>query len=257
MSTDVERRLAEVLQRRADDAMDGTDTQEQLRRFLSRQDAEPPRPRRTTAMIGAALAAAAVAAAVFWGADLTDDRSEPAPVQEPGGQAVRVADEFVAALDAGDAERMRALMKPGETPWVGWRVDLRVYDALSFEHLLDPCQKVRQLRTGTEVACTYALHALHSAELGRGPFDRNIVTMVVKSGRVVMASNTTDYDNNGQSEHFDAVADWIRVHHPGDAPLLIDGNPWAMTDSKERKRWLRLWERYGQEYVDAQSQGAD
>jgi len=251
MNTDVERRLTEVLHRHAEDAMNRTDTQEELRELLSRGDHEPRRPHRRTTVLATGLAAAAVAAAVFWAADLTADRAEPAPVRQPPGESVLIVERFVDALEAGDAQGMRALMAPGERPWAGWRFDLRVFDALGFEFLRDPCQRVRQVVSGTEVACTYALHALHSDELGRGPFDRNILTAIVDDGRVEYASNSLNYDNNGQAEHVDAISDWIRLHHPEDAPLLIDGNPWA--DAEDRDRWLQLWERYGQEYVDAQS----
>ena len=59
---DVERRLTDVLHRHAEDAMSQTDTQHELREFLTRGDQEPPRAlgrNRFTAVVAAGVAAAA------------------------------------------------------------------------------------------------------------------------------------------------------------------------------------------------------
>ena len=197
MSTDVERRLTEVLHRHADDAMDGTDTQKQLRTFLSRQESARPRGRRTV-VVALALAAAAVAAAVFWGTGLTDDRTRPEPVDDPRPRAVRVAEGFVTAYAAGDAERAASFLAPGVEPWDGWRGDLAQDVAWRTEYLLEPCQELWRNPADTVVVCPFDFHAYGSEELGLGPFENGSFTVHVdRQSDVVSATYGHNSENTG------------------------------------------------------------
>lgn len=249
MSTDVERRLAEVLHRHADDAMDGTDTQEQLREFLVRVDDEHPASRRWPAVVGAALAAAAVAAAVFWGTGLTDDRTGPEPVVEPRPRAVRVADAFVSAYAAGDAERVASFLAPGVVPWDGWRSDLALDMAWRTEYLLEPCERVYRTPLGTTVYCRFAIHTLGSEMLGLGPFENEFFSLRVDTqSEVVGVEVAYNADNNGLQQHVEAVKAWLELVYPYDYPLMK--RDYEHLDPDQKVVWTRMWEQHVQKYIE-------
>lgn len=255
-SLDVQRRLTEVLHRHAEDAMSTTDTQKQLQEFLARDGHEPrkaPRRNRRTAVLGAGLATAAAAAAVFWGTGLTEDRTQPAPVVEPAPDPVQVAEEYVAAYAAYDTEKVVAMADP--------RVDLaevRLYqardEAFGIEFLTEPCREGSTGSVGTQVACPFALHVMSSEELGRGPFENaSFNLLVTPDGKVLEADADWNFELNGMAAHYDGVVEWVFKTHPDQVPFLeIEEQdvPPAQLD-----RWLGLWRTYIQEYVDAHTKG--
>ena len=98
----LERRLGEVLQQHAEDAMNHTDTDqlETLERDLPRD-----RPRTRTRWVAAAAAAAAVIAALVVVEVRGDDRSDTPAGLVDDGAATALASDFVDAVAAYDAER--------------------------------------------------------------------------------------------------------------------------------------------------------
>jgi hypothetical protein len=247
MSTDVERRLAEVLARRAEDAMDSTDTQEQLRAFLSRQESRPPR-RRRAAVIGATLAAAAVAAAVFWGTALTDDRTGPEPVDDPRPRTVRVAEDFVDAYASGDAESAASFLAPDTEPWDGWRGELVRDEAWKVQYLLEPCEKLYKTVFGTTVVCPFDVHALGSEERGMGPYENGSFTVRVDGGHVVEALLSFNEVNNGLAEHVAEMRDWMKRVYPFDYPLMK--RDYEELDADQRVVWTRMWTEHVQKFIE-------
>lgn len=248
MSTDVERRLTEVLHRHADDAMDGTDTQEQLRKFLSRQDERPPSHRRA-AVVGAAMVAAAVAAAVVWGAGLADDRAGPEPVVDPRPRTVRVAEGFVAAYAAGDAERAASFLAPGVEPWEGWRSDLALDVAWRVEYLLEPCQELWSNDVDTAVICPFDLHLLGSEEFRMAPFENGSVTVHIDGqGDVVSAAYSYNGENNGLAAHVKRMRDWMKVVYPYDYPLMK--RDYEELDPDEKVVWTRMWNQHLEKFIE-------
>ena len=248
-SQDVERRLTEVLHRRAGEAMDRTDTEEQLREFLARHDEEHPRAPRRTAVVGAALAAAAVAAAVFWGADLTSDRTEPVPAVEPQPRTVRVADGFVTAYAEGDVERAASFLAPDAEPWDTWRSDLARDVAWRAEYLVEPCQELWGNAFDTAVVCPFDLHVLGSEELGLGPFENGAFTVHVDGqGDVASAEALYNADNNGLEGHVEEVKAWLKRVFPFDYPLMK--RDYEDLGPGQRVRWSRMWEQHFQKYIE-------
>lgn len=249
MSTDVERRLTEVLHRRADDAMDGTDTQEQLHKLLGRVDTEPSRSRRRTAVVGAALAAAAVAAAVFWGTGLTDDHSEPSPTLRPRPETVQVAEGFVRAYAAHDVERAASFLAPGTELWDNWRSDLAVEQAHQVDYLLEPCERVYKTALGTTVYCGFAIHLLGSEMLGLGPFENGFFSVRVDPQiEIVGVEVAYNADSNGLQQHVDEVHAWMELVYPYDYPLMKRNYEDLGPD--EKVVWTRMWEQHLQKYIE-------
>ncbi len=109
--------------------MNRTDTQAELQRFRRHVEARPEhdRRRRTVGIAAAATGATAAAAATFtlWSADLGDnDRSDSGPAGDPARRQTaeeRVAQGFVDAFTARDADRAASYLAPGAKPWDSWR----------------------------------------------------------------------------------------------------------------------------------------
>lgn len=256
-SQDVERRLTEVLHDRAEAAMSRTDTHDQLQELLARTGREPTRARRpltvAVAAGAAAAAVAAVAAAVFWGTGLTDDGTAPPPVQQPGPDPVRVAEDFVTAYTSGDAVAAAGYLAPDTVAWPGWTRHLERDQAWHTEFFLEPCRAGNTNSVGTEVLCDFALHTARSEELGRGPFEDAVFSVFVDSeGRVLNANPTWNYETNGLGEHIDSVYTWVADRYPQDMALLeLDE---LEVPEAEWDRWLALWEQRQQDYVEANGQ---
>lgn len=249
MSTDVERRLTEVLHRRADDAMSGTDTQEQLLELLTRVEHEQPRSRRAAAVIAAAVAVAAVAAAVFWGTGLTDDRTGPEPVGDPPSRTVRAAQGFVDAYAAHDAERAASFLAPGTEPWDGWRSRLARDEVWRVQYLLQPCQDLHTTVFGTTVVCPFDLHALGSEELGVGPFDNGSFTVRVdEQGDVDQASLSYNEINNGLAVHVNEMRDWMKRVYVYDYPLMK--RDYEELSADQKVVWTRMWTEHLQKFIE-------
>lgn len=256
-SLDVERRLTEVLHRRAEVVMSRTDTQEELREFLTRGDPEPPRAfgrNRFTAAVAAGVAAAAAAAAVFWAADLTADRAtEPAPVQQPAVDPARVADEYVAAYAAYDTDKVLSMADP-QADLAGMRLYQARDEAFGIEFLMEPCRAGSIMSYGTQVTCPFSLHVMHSEELGRGPFENaSFQVFVTGDGKVLESDTNWNYEINGMTEHWEEVTEWVWAQHPVQKKFLMLDEPDVPREQLDR--WLRLWERYIQDYLEAHSRG--
>lgn len=251
---DVERQLTQVLHRHAEDAMNRTDTQHELQELLTRQGHEPPRSHRRAALVSAgaaAAAAAAVAGAVFWATDLTADRAEPTPAVEPVPPAVQVAEDFVAAYATNDTETVAA-MAAEQADVRSWRLYMARDAAWGVEFMFEPCRQITTNDVGTGVACLFDLHALHSRELGRGPFeDATFTVWVDGDGKVFEADPTWNHENNGLMQHLDAVLNWVFETYPEDRKFLELDEPEIPTAQLDR--WLTLWERYTQDYLEAHS----
>ncbi|MFP5253605.1 MAG: hypothetical protein ACLGH4_07400 [Actinomycetes bacterium] len=253
-SLDVERRLTQVLHRHAEDAMSQTDTQQELREFLSRGDPEPSRAlgrNRFTAAVAAGVAATAAAAAVFWTADLAAERADPAPVVEPAPDPAQVADEYTAAYAAYDTAKVLSMADP-DADLGGLRLSQERDEAFGFRLFMEPCRAGSVLGYGTQVACPFSLHVMHSEEVGSGPFENaTFNVMVTEDGKVLDSNPDWNFELNGMTEHWEKVTDWVWAQHPDQQEFLALDEP--EVPAAEWDRWLELWERYLQEYADAHS----
>ena len=252
---DVERRLTAVLHRRAEVVMSRTDTQEELREFLTRGDPEQPRAfgrTRFTAVVAAGVATAAAAAAGFWTAGLAADDAQPAPVQQPAADPVELTERFVVAYASNDIDTVSELAADG-ADLRGWRVFMARDQAWGMDFMFEPCRQVTTNSVGTGVVCPFSLHVMGSEQVGRGPFENAVFTVWLNDeGRVFEADTTWNYEYNGMTEHFEKATAWVWSQHPDQAEFLMLDEP--DVPPAQLDRWLGLWERYLQEYVDAHAE---
>ena len=195
MSTsELERRLGDVLQRHAEDAMNDTNTEEQLGRL--QVDAGRSTRRRHRAWLAGGLVAAAVAAAlIIWRPGLGSDKADPEPVDQEQ-QAEQTAAAFVEAYGDFDTDRAATFLSDDAalTIWTDelgndhWRRGNRVLQAFGAQILLDRCDAMWSTGPATYVSCAYDLHALGSEQLGRGPYPDNAFSLTVEDGEIVDAS---------------------------------------------------------------------
>lgn len=245
----VERELIAILQRRAEDAMNMTDTQTELLELNAEIEGRNRRDRRRWAGGGLAAAAAVVAGFALWSGDPGDQGTSPAGETDHEA-AVEVAESFLEAFAAGDEAGAESYVAAGVTPWEGWRNDLLDEGVWRPDYILQPCEEMFTSGAGTRVNCPYEYHALRSEELGLEPFGNNVFTILVADEKVVSADPGQNAFSNGQSDLFEAMSAWMQENHP-QAWEFIDRDRHTPA---EEKRAFRLWEQYSQEYVDAQTE---
>ncbi len=191
MSTsELECRLGDVLQRHAEDAMNSTNTEEELERLLD--DTGRSARRRHRAWIAGGLVVAA--AVIVWRPDLGSDKADPnrwtrnnGP-SRPGG--------FVEAFADFDPDRAATYLASGAdlTIWTDqlgndhWRRGNRWLQAAGTQIRLDSCDALWTSGPGTHVSCVLDLEGLGSEQLGRGPYPDNTFTLTINDGEIVDAS---------------------------------------------------------------------
>jgi hypothetical protein len=259
-TSELERRLGEVLRQHAEDAMSGTDTQTRLE--MLEREVQPTRPRSRAVWIAAAAAAAAVVAALVAVDASRDDGSvTPAPPVDTGA-ATQLASDFVDAVAAYDAERAASYLAAGA------RIELRtsIVDAesLGFQlrwtqaagwHLLAPRCETATLSApapATTVACAFAVHGLGSERLGRGPFTRYVLRLTVVDGEIVSGTElSSDGFGTTMWEPFTA---WLVTNHMDEAEFMYADWPGTMKPALT-DRSARLWAKNVDRYVEAVERG--
>lgn len=259
MSTQhVERDLAALLHRHAEDAMNDTDTHTELQAFrdtVEGHEGSTRTRRRVVIAAAAAVAAAAATAVALWGPDPAE-RPEPAPAVPGQDRAAdrETAEAFAAAYVEADADRMAELMAEGGQLWDTWQSTLRRDEAWDVERMMQPCRRTAEATEGVVFTCPYLIHLRGSEEVGRGPFGDNTLEVVVQDGEVTLADYTQLVDFNGVTAHLAKVDRWIAENHPQDfAFLRMDRADRKTVDmglsEAEWSRWTRLSQRYTDEYV--------
>jgi hypothetical protein len=262
-TSELERRLGEVLRDHAEDAMDGTDTQTRLQTLQDRLERDPKGPR--TAVVAFALAAAAaVVAALVLVNTRGDDRTD-APADSVDRQsAVVVASDYLAAAAAYDADRAASHLADGARIELrGITVDaetmgaqLRWSRAMGFRLQPGPCVLESVSAPAVNVACTYDAHALGSERLGRGPFVDNLLRLTVVDGEIVSGAEA---DSDGSEEFevtmWEPFSAWLlSSNHADDWAFMYDDWPGVMRPALT-ERSARLWEKNVDRYVTAVKRG--
>lgn len=249
-TSEVERRLSAVLDERAEQAMQVADTRGELVRFQQRVDTfSGGRSRATVAAMAAAVAAAAaiLLALLVPGPLPGRDDSLPADSRVTQTADERVAQDFVEALGAYDADLAASLLAEDARvpyPIPDW---LRRGRALRKEFFFDPCRQTSSSGYGTHIGCPFAYHAFGSEQLGRGPFGDNIVSLVVTDGEVRAVEAIFNFELSGEGELYEKFGSWVRAHHPDDWAFLKDETP----SVGEERRWVRLWQLRIEQFVDS------
>lgn len=253
-TSDVERRLTDLLRRRADHAMGRTDTRAELVRLRRRIDARSGDRVPHGLLAGAAslTAAAVMAVAVLYTGPGRED-SDTA-LADPGAEqtaAERVAQRFAVALVEGDRDRAVAPLAEGATlagdlPGnMSWREYAALKRAWSTESHFQPCQETGTSDYGTNVVCPFDYYSFRSEELGLAPFGDNNVSVVVTNEEVRSFGISYNTESNGEAELYDTIGAWLQEHHSAEWPFL-DSTP----STAQTSRWVYLWQQRTAEYVE-------
>jgi hypothetical protein len=256
---DLERRLADLLQERAEGAMKDTNTQDKLTTLLT--DGERRlQNRRRGAVAGLVAAAAAVAVAVAVGTGRGDNEGAPANI--PDVDEVAVAESFLEAtyafdLDAAEAQLSSDVTIGGDAAVAGtgtveeWRASLAWSEVTGYSLADYACATTSTSAAGTLVSCTYALKGFGSEELGRGPYGDNRLDVTILDGQITEIEEYWAYMTNGfNTEMWQPFKTWIIQEHPRDAQAMYTDATYNQyrTDATS----LRLWEKRVAEWVASQ-----
>ena len=263
-TTELERRLGEVLRQHAEDAMNRTDTQGQLETLRTGLDPDRQQRRRLAWAGGALAVAASVAVAVLLVSNLGNDTPDiGTPARPPDASPVDVATDFLDAFAAYDVERAGSYLAEGGTvllwtsaPEEGSLVDeVRWSEAAGVELLTGSCEESPTAPDGATVVCPFAFHALGSAELDRGPFSDNEFRLTIVDGKIVTADTVVTYETNGLSDQmWEPFARWVAETHPDDAAHMYKDWP-GQTLQATNQRSADLWAQHVAGYVKAVQQG--
>ena len=256
---ELERQVAAALHRRAEEAMNETDTDQLLRQLPSSVDRQKHDRRRALTVTGLVAVAAAIAV-LAWISSQVPRADDPAPV-DPDRSAENTAETFVDAYAAYDREQVAELLADADDValWTDeydddhWQRGSRWLEAAGARILLDSCDALWSSPAGTHVSCVFDLHALHSEQLGLGPWPDNTLEFTVKDGKILEATQTLGNATNGfWPDLWNPFVRWLSRNHPAEAgQMFVD---WPETRwVNDRPRGRQLWRQLSQEYADARS----
>ena len=264
-SPEIERLVTAALQSEAEDAMNETNTTEQLQEFLEASERDA-RGRRRLRVAGALVAVAAAIAVVVSrpGGDAgTAPPVGPPTKVEQVTEAEQVAGEFIGALATFDRAKAATYVAPGAALTLGnimgneprddaWTLRNRWDEATGWKVTkVEGCHQTGVPATYISVRCLFTAHQLGSDQLGKGPFGGNVLTLTLRDGAIVDATLTTAHATNGFSDTmWDPFWAWMGRTHPNDEPRMAalekpQANPALVSSS------LGLWHQRVQQYVDA------
>jgi hypothetical protein len=249
-TTELERRLADVLQRHAEEAMSTTNTEERLAELLDETHAEDTRRHRWYA--GGLVAVAVVAALAFWLVGRDTDTAEPEPVGPTGPE--QVATDYVEAVAAYDVTRAESYLadeadlRGAFSNVEAWRASVRWDQASGLKREPGVCKEEGSTRTATKVRCPYDYHTLGSDELGLGPYTGSDLVITVQDGAIVRATDDFEFISNGSNhEVWQPFATWLANNHPQDFEVMYDDEGGQeVTDES-----IALWREHRFGYVAA------
>jgi hypothetical protein len=248
---ELERRLTVVLQRHAEDAMRQTNTQEEFETLEVGMERGSRHRRRIFAGVALVAAAAAAIAVIVSVQSIGSDRpGTTPPAQAPS--AVDTATAFVQAYGSYDRDRTATYLAD-DGVLDSLRTEYRWFEAVGFTLLLDSCEEQATLIDGTAVSCTFDYHALHSEEMGKGPYSGNVFRLTIQDGKVVRVDQELEFEGNGFSKQmWEPFAAWVARVHPKDAAVMYTDWPGQTTEALN-PRSIALWKQHSSEYVDAKA----
>jgi hypothetical protein len=257
MSTrNVERELATLLCRHAEDAMNSTDTQAERERLYDVLENEP-RATRTPLLVAAAAAALAAVGTIAVWTSLPDHRVvSPAP-PAPSTDAVReadaeaLADLFMVAYGERDLAVVNAITRVGAWGDVArddFDAELATVEGWHATYFPEPCAATVATNVAVVVECEAGLQIMGSEETGVGPFLGNVFTFVVRDGQIIEAGNEHPHTTNGLGDHITEVTDWVLNHASPVDRAILDSEVGDLTDS-DVERWVDLWSQGIDAYV--------
>ncbi|HZD17056.1 MAG TPA: hypothetical protein VE669_02830 [Actinomycetota bacterium] len=215
--------------------------------------------------IGAIAAAAAIVVAGIavilgfrGGQSGTTPAAEPETASPVAPAPVEVAQGFVEAFGAFDADRAIAyladdvdLSNLDAKTVEAFPLELALLEAMGYEQILvEPCRETGTSASGTTVRCPIDWHAIRSDEIGLGPYPGNW-HLTVRDGEI--ASVSLDWNIERFSpQMWEPFAAWVSTEHPRSGAMMFNADH---TNFQLTEESVRLWERRTREYVEAVKQG--
>lgn len=205
------------------------------------------RPRRRWLPAGAAVAVL-VAVGLFVSTVVNDDSSIGS---DDVGEALALAQQFVAASDAWDGETVRSLL--ADDAAINGLIVSTVDEfpaAIEYFRATGQRQRLSQcIATGVDapidVTCTYTFENAWSEALDVGPFTGSRYEFVIADGKI--QESTRIFNASSFSPQVWSVfTQWLRENHPNDVDIMIAGNVPQLTPAA-----LALWQERTTEFVSS------
>ena len=216
---------------------------------------------RTGVAVAAAVVLVVLAGAFFSATRLlgSDDTSLPAGPSRTD-RAIQVAADLFAAYDANDADAMLALMtRDAITPeWTSVdnvRDDARWREAVGWQETQRHCAPNGEpVGDVSYLRCDFALHALGSKQLGRGPFEGGYWAVHVQRGKVVYLTSEFPFSTNGfASDMWEPFEAFVSENYPDDHGAMYEDE--GAEAGRQDSHSLQLWEQHIADYVASESAG--
>jgi len=264
---EIERLVTAALHAEAEDAMNRTNTTQQLRSLIetSGRHARARRRAQVVGVLAALTAVVVVALVVSWPGG--KHRTAPAVGQPTRAaqvtEAEQTAGEFLGALAGFDRATAATYVAAGAEPTLGnimgdiarddtWRLRNRWDEATGWKVThVNRCHGTGLQSGYINVRCGFTAHQLGSDELGRGPFGSNVLTVTLRDGAIVDTTLTTADATNGFAETmWNPFWAWMGRTHPNDEPSMRAVEDPGASAARVTSS-LRLWHQRMQQYVDA------
>jgi hypothetical protein len=119
--------------------------------------------------------------------------------------------------------------------WVAW------HEAVGYKQMLQPCERVGDATSFTELRCPFDVHSLRSDELGLGPYSGSYWALTVRGGEIVQARLTHD-TSEFSPQVWEPFQAWVSSAYPEGVAIMYAP---AMTEVSNA-----LWEQRTREYVE-------
>ena len=186
---------------------------------------------------------------------------EPATENAVETTADEVATGFLEAFGAFDAERAITYLAEdaGISDLIGsvgaggvegtqeeFRILVSLLEAEGYRQMLDSCEEMGSLASGTGVRCGFDFHLFGSDRIGLGPFGGSYFDVYVRDGEVVRASMSWETEKFSP-QVWEPFAEWVSTAHPDDAALMYQDQTRSGVRIAEES--IPLWKRHVRGYV--------
>lgn len=254
----IERRVSEDQREFADITIDERDISQAQQHLRARVAVMTRRRSRTRLGLATGAVAIVAAAAGAWWLPGTGSRTATLPdwPTVPDRSPLAIATRFVEAYAAFDVGRVGSMLAPGvgvdglaDRPdnWAGAN---RFLEATGTALFLDLCTQVTAADAGTTMRCPFDYQALHSADIGRGPFGGSSFLLTIDDGKIVGAAIHWDVRTNTFSrDMWEPFAAWVSTTNPRDTAAMYADWPSTQRASFSNAS-ISLWRQHTQEYVE-------
>ena len=133
-----------------------------------------------------------------------------------------------------------------------FRLLISLLEAQEYEQMLNSCEELGSLASGTSLRCTFDFHLFGSERIGLGPFSGGTFILTVSDGEIVRGAKDFAVAEFSP-QMWEPFADWVSAAHPQDAAAMYTDETYGGVRLTEES--VRLWERHIRGYVKEVRQG--